>query len=462
MGDAPNDLSAAVEALRGALGEDRVLAGAAATEEIHRRSLNPDGGIAPCYLVRPRGTRECQSAVEGLAAAGCLPDAIGGLTTFWEPHTPGASVLIDTLAMREPFRVDPAERIGYCGAGITVRELDRAARAHGLCLIAYPDSDGSQSVGSMAAVACTTGLGMGRFEPVEQISGLTVVTRDATVVRTGAAWRLGRGGATHGTPDPTGMFIGSQGELGIITEVVLKLWPAPFLAARTWQQPWSSAAELADALRHARNSLDMGCVDSFRLEAVGAGREPAGSIEWFVRCWAPDSALTADHRCALVAQGLEAREPRCWVESERARRGELPEYDERFSVPPGEHRNRTGRDGFLGIEVNVNWGDQLDASLALFADLFDALATLGPGHRRLGIYPGAHVVSIGVQAMLAGGGTRADDVREVMARYAEPLLALGAVPYRPGRVWRKSIERRQVDDAAAAIVRRAGRSGDRT
>lgn len=459
MGDAPNDLSTAVGALRRTLGEDRVLAGGAATEEIRQRSLNPDEGIAPRYLVRPRNTRECRTAVESLAAAGCLPNAIGGLTTFWEPHAPGESVAIDTLAMREPFRVDPAERIGYCGAGVTVYELDRAARAHALCLVAYPDSDGSQSVGSMAAVACTTGLGMGRLEPVEQISGLTVVTRDATVVRTGAAWRLGGGGATYGTPDPTGIFLGSQGRFGIITAVVLKLLPAPFLAARTWQQPWSSAAEIATGLRRARHSLDVGCVDSIRLEAVGAGRERVGSIEWFVRCWAPDAAHAADQRCAAVALDLGGREPRGWVESERARRGELPEYDERFSVPPGEHRNRTGRDGFLGIEVTVNWGDQLDASLSLFAELFETLASLGPGHRRLGIYPGAHVVSIGVQAMLAGGSASAGDVRKAMARYVEPLTALGAVPYRPGRLWRESIDRRQVDDAAAAIVRRAGSEG---
>ena len=63
----------------------------------------------------------------------------------------------------------------------------------------------------MAAVACTSGLGMGRLSPVEQIVGLTIVTREATVLKTGASWRLGRGGIAHGMPDPIGMFLGSQG-----------------------------------------------------------------------------------------------------------------------------------------------------------------------------------------------------------------------------------------------------------
>src|SRR5690606_36891618 len=150
---------------------------------------------------------------------------------------------------------------------VSVRDADCLARAQGLCLVAYPDSDGPQSLGSMAAVACTTGLGMGRVEPVEQISVLTMVPHDAAVVRTGSAWRRGRGGPLYGSPDPTGIFLGLQGRFGIVTEVVLKLWPAPFLAARSWPSTWRSACDLAAALRHARCCFDQGYVDSLRLEA---------------------------------------------------------------------------------------------------------------------------------------------------------------------------------------------------
>jgi len=445
-----------VDALRDELGADRVLDGSPAGDEVQRRSLNPLSEVPPRCLLRPRNTEECRVIVKALAAVDCYPHPIAALTTFWEPHSQRAAVGLDTLEMRAPRRIDPRERVGYFGAGVSVREADRAAREHGLCLVAYPDSDGSASVGSMAAVACTTGLGLGRMQPLDQITGLTVVTRDAAVLRTGAAWRLGHAGVAHGIPDPMGIFLGAQGGFGVITEVLLTLEPAPFLAARSWNSAWTTPGEIAEQLRRARQVMDAGAVDSLRLETICAGRAQPTATEWFARCWAAESAAEADARCAAVARGLEARDPRCWAESEAARRGELPGHDERYSVPPGEHQARTGRAGFLGIEVNVNWGDQLDAALRLFADLFTSLGALGLGHRRLGIYPSSHAVSIGIQAMLSGGDAPADAVRDALAAIVTPLNAIGAVPYRSGRIWKETMDRREVDDPACAMVRRAG------
>jgi FAD/FMN-containing dehydrogenase len=456
MAARPREWERALDRLRGTLGRDRILERPLAAAEIQRRSLNPSSEVAPHYLLRPQNTEECRIVVEVLGSVGCHPHPIGSLTTFWEPHPLDVDVGVDTLGLRTPARIDVHERVGYFGAGTTVREVDRLARAQGLCLVAYPDSDGSASVGSMAAVACTSGLGSGRIQPVEQIAGLTIVTRGATVLKTGASWRLGGGGLAHGMPDPTGVFLGSQGRFGVITEVVLTLAPAPFLAARSWWEPWRPPEALADALRGARLQMDQGTVDSLRLESVCAGGAPPTVVEWFVRCWAPDSAQSADQRCATVAQGLEARDTRSWVESAAGRRGELPDHDARYSLPPGTHHARTGREGFLGMEVNVNWGDQLDAALGVFAALFAALGTLRLGNRRLGIYPGPHTVSIGVQAMLSGGEATPDKVRGAMAKFVEPLHALGALPYRPGRLWRAVMDRQEGGDPACALIRRAG------
>jgi FAD/FMN-containing dehydrogenase len=446
----------ALDRLRGALGRDRILEGPLAAKEIQRRSLNPAGDGAPQLLLRPQNTEECRIAVEVLGSVGCYPHPIGSLTTFWEPHPLDVDVSVDTLGLRTPQRIDLDERVGYLGAGTTVREVDRLARAQGLCLLAYPDSDGAASVGSMAAVACTSGLGMGRIQPVEQIVGLTIVTPEATVLRTGASWRLGHGGVAHGMPDPTGIFLGSQGRFGVITEVVLTLAPAPFLAARSWSEAWRPPEALADVLRRGRLQMDQGTVDSMRLETTCAGGAQPTAIEWFVRCWAPDSAESADERSAAVAQSLGARDARSWVESAAGRRGEVPDQDARYSLPPGTHHERTGREGFLGMEVNVNWGEQLDRALGVFADMFRALGTLRPGHRRLGIYPGPHTVAIGVQAMLSGGEATPDVVRSALGKFVEPLSALGALPYRPGRLWREVMDRQQNGDPACALIRRAG------
>ena len=454
-----SQLDRVLDHLGGALGRDRVLEGPPAANEIRPRNLNPGSDIPPQRLLRPQNTEECRIVVTALSAIGCYPNPIGSLTTFWEPHPVGSDVAVDTLALRTPCRIDSRERVGYFGAGITVREADRMARAHGLCLVAYPDSDGGASVGSMAAVASTTGLGLGRLQPVEQIVGLTIVMRDGTALKTGASWRRGRGGVAHGVPDPTGFLLGSQGRFGVITEVVVTLAPAPFLATRSWREHWSRPDELAGHLRRARQRMDQGIVDSLRLETICVGREHPSAIEWFVRCWSPGSAESADKRCAALAQSLDARESSAWVESAAGRRGDLPDHDARYSVPPGAHHARTGREGFLGIEVNVNWGTQLDSALKLFADLFGALGSLGLGHRRLGIYPSAHAVSIGIQAMLSGGEATPDAVRGAMAKFVEPLNALGVIPYRPGRLWNESIDRQEAGDPACAMIRRAVNMG---
>jgi len=452
-------LSGALDRLRDTLGRDRILERPLASEEIQRRSLNPAGDAAPQLLLCPQNTEECRIVVEVLGSVGCYPDPIGSLTTFWEPHPRDAEVGIDTLGLRAPARIAVQERIGYFGAGVTVREADRLARAEGLCLLAYPDSDGTASVGSMAAVGCTSGLGLGRVQPVEQIAGLTVVTREATVLRTGVSWRRGHGGVAHGMPDPTGIFLGSQGRFGVITEVILTLAPAPFLAARSWWEPWRAPEALADALRRARLQIDQGTVDSLRLETTCAGGTQATATEWLLRCWAPGSSDAADRRSATVARDLGARDARSWVESDAGRRGDLPDHDARYSLPPGSHHERTGRAGFLGMEVNVNWGDQLDAALRVFADLFAALGTLPLGHRRLGIYPGRYTVAIGAQAMLAGGEATPDMVRSALARFVEPLSVIGALPYRPGRLWRQTLDRQESEDPACALIRRAGLAG---
>src|SRR5439155_19715311 len=126
----------ALDRLRATLDRDRILERPLAAKEIQRRSLNPASDNAPQLLLRPQNTEECRIAVEVLGSVGCYPDPIGSLTTFWEPHPLDADVGLDTLGLRTPARVDLHERVGYFGAGTTVREVDRLARAQGLCVVA--------------------------------------------------------------------------------------------------------------------------------------------------------------------------------------------------------------------------------------------------------------------------------------------------------------------------------------
>ena len=50
-------------------------------------------------------------------------------------------------------------------------------------------------------------------------------------------------------------------------------------------------------------------------------------------------------------------------------------------------------------------------------------------------------------------------VRGALAEFVEPLSALGVVPYRPGRLWKETMDRQETGDPAGAIIRRAGLVG---
>ena len=61
--------------------------------------------------------------------------------------------------------------------------------------------------------------------------------------------------------------------------------------------------------------------------------------------------------------------------------------------------------------------------------------------------------------MLSGGEATPDMVRDAMAKFVDPLSGLGAIPYRPGRLWKKIIDRQESSDPACELLRRTGLAG---
>src|SRR6185437_8268468 len=116
-------------------------------------------------------------------------------------------------------------------------------------------------------------------------------------------------------------------------------------------------------------------------------------------------------------------------------------------VPPGQHRARIQGGAFWGAEVVTGWGDDLRACLDRILALHAELGAASPHHRRLGIYPASHSVSVGVQVLGRGEPERVDQVLGILGAALPDLLAAGGVPYRSGNLWRK------------ALAERAGSSG---
>lgn len=125
--------------------------------------------------------------------------------------------------------VDPVSGTATLGAGLTGPQAEKLLAAHGLSLGHFPQSFEYASIGGFAATRSSgqASAGYGRFD--DMIMRLKVATPTGTV-------DLGRAPASAAGPDLRELFAGSEGTLGVITEVTLRVHPIPETTA---YQAWS-------------------------------------------------------------------------------------------------------------------------------------------------------------------------------------------------------------------------------
>ncbi|WP_377298657.1 FAD-binding oxidoreductase [Rhizobium sp. SGZ-381] len=198
----------------------RALTGASATglragdESHHARH-------APNIVVLPQSTEEV-AAIVAIAARHRVPitpfGAGSGLEGGAIPVQGGIS--LDTSRLNEIIEIRRDDMIARVGAGVRRLDLNHALRETGLF---FPiDPGANASLGGMASTGAS-GTNAVRYGVMrENVLGLTVVTADGAIVRTGSLARKSSSGY-----DLTRLFVGSEGTLGIITEIALRLHPIP-------------------------------------------------------------------------------------------------------------------------------------------------------------------------------------------------------------------------------------------
>jgi D-lactate dehydrogenase (cytochrome) len=205
--------------LRDLLG-DRVST-VAAVREHHSRGESHHEGRLPDGVVYPVSTEEVRDIVRVCARHRCPMVAFGAGSSLEGHVIPvRGGITIDLSRMTRVLRVSVDDLDATVEAGVTRKQLERHLQSTGLTFPLDPGFDAT--IGGMAATRAsgTTAVRYGTMR--ETVLGLTVVLADGRVIRTGTRARKSSAGY-----DLTRLFVGSEGTLGIITEVTVRLHGRP-------------------------------------------------------------------------------------------------------------------------------------------------------------------------------------------------------------------------------------------
>ena len=208
-----------IDRLRGQFG-DRITI-SKSVRELHGQDESYHAAHPPDAVFFAETEEEIQSVVKDCSAFG-VPIIPFGTGTSLEGHVSAlkGGICIDLSRMNKILQVN-AEDLDCCvEPGVTRKQLSRYLRDTGLFFPVDPGADAS--IGGMTATRAS-GTNAVRYGTMrENVLSLTVVLSDGRIIKTSRRARKSAAGY-----DLTRLFVGSEGTLGVITDITLRLYGIP-------------------------------------------------------------------------------------------------------------------------------------------------------------------------------------------------------------------------------------------
>ena len=214
---------AIVESLKRAIGKNRVLCDEASMQPYSWDETGKNFATLPEVVVKPGSTEDVQ-AVMRIAQEHKIPvtasAARSGVAGGAVPLRRG--IVLTTEKMTRILEIDRVNRTATVEAGVVTNDLCKAVAEKGFLYAGYPMSTLTSTVGGNAATNAGGAKGIRYGSTRSHVLGLEVVLPGGETLSLGGKIRKGTWGY-----DLKDLVIGSEGTLGIVTQLILNLEPLP-------------------------------------------------------------------------------------------------------------------------------------------------------------------------------------------------------------------------------------------
>jgi D-lactate dehydrogenase (cytochrome) len=242
-----------------------------AERNLHGRSETHFPLMPPDAVIYPRNTEDVSRIVTACAEHLCPVVGWGtGTSLEGQAQAVRGGICVDFRDMNRVLEIREADLNATVQPGVTREALNEDLRATGLFFPVDPGANAS--LGGMASTRAsgTTAVRYGTMR--DAVLGLEVVTASGEVIRTGTRARK-----TSSGYDLTGLFVGAEGTLGLITELTLRLHGQPEAVASAVCAFDSVPAAVASVMEAVQMGLPVARIELMDTDSVRAVNAFSGS-----------------------------------------------------------------------------------------------------------------------------------------------------------------------------------------